>query len=94
MPIPVADADARSRRIDVSPVPVLRLQALDTHGNRGWRDYSSSYTGGHFDVALPVFCYQDVEIKPDDIREFSTLPDGETVCVLRRYELEKPDAKT
>lgn len=89
LPIPADDADARSRRIDVSPVPVLRLQTLDTHGNRGWRDYSSSYAGGHFDVVLPVFCYQDVEIKPDDIREFSTLPDGETVCVLRRYELEK-----
>jgi len=89
LPIPADDASARLRRVEADPVPVLRLQTLGTHGNRSWRDYAISYNSGFFDVALPVFRYQDAEVKPDDIREFSTLPDGETVCVLRRAEQEK-----
>jgi superfamily II DNA or RNA helicase len=89
LPIPADDAGARLRRIEADPVPVLRLQTLGTHGNRSWRDYAISYNSGSFDVALPVFRYQDAEIKPDDIREFSALPDGETVRVLRRVEQEK-----
>jgi superfamily II DNA or RNA helicase len=87
--IPAEDASARLRHIDASPVPVLRLQTLDTHGNRNWRGYVASFNAGSFDVVLPVFRYQDAEIKPDDIREFTTLPDGETVRILRRSEQEK-----
>ncbi|MFZ4534762.1 DEAD/DEAH box helicase [Propionivibrio sp.] len=86
--ISAENASACLRRIEASPVPVLRLQTLDTHGNRNWRGYSSSYNAGSFDVVLPVFRYQDAEIKPDDIREFSTLPDGETVRILRQNERE------
>ena len=88
LPIPVENANARLRCIEDRLVPVLRLQTLDTHGNRSWRDYAASYNAGSFDIALPVFRYQDAEIKPDDIREFCTLPDGETVRVLRRSEQE------
>ena len=40
-------------------------------------------------MALPVFRYQDAELKPDDVREFSTLPDGETVRVARHSEHEQ-----
>jgi superfamily II DNA or RNA helicase len=89
LPIPAVDATARARMIEASPVPVLQLLTLDTHGNRTWRDYAASYDTGTFDVALPIFRYQDAEIKPDDIMEFSTLPDGETVRVVRQKEREK-----
>ena len=89
LPIPAEGADARLRCIEARLVAVLRLQTLKTHGNRSWRDYDLTYDAGSFDVAMPVFCYQDAEIKPDDDRDLSTLPDGETVRVLRRRELEK-----
>ena len=88
LPVPVEDACARLRCIDAAPVPVLRLQTISTHGNRGWRDYPLSYAGGEFDVALPVFRYQDAEAKPDDHRGFCQLPDGETVRIARQLELE------
>ena len=87
--IPAEDASARLRRIEASPVPLLRLQTLNTHGNRSWRGYVASFNAGSFDVVLPIFRYQDAEIKPDDIREFTTLPEGETVRILRRSEQEK-----
>ena len=88
LPVPAADACARLRRIDAAPVAVLRLQTIVTHGNRSWRDYPQSYAGGEFDVALPVFRYQDAEVKHDERREFCLLPDGETVRVERRIEVE------
>ena len=88
LPLPVENACAELRRIDVIPVPVIRLQTVSTHGNRNWRDYPLSYAGGEFDVGRPVFRYQDAEAKPDDQREFCTLPDGETVRIERRVELE------
>ena len=87
-PLPEADACARLRCIETSPHAVLRLQTLDTHGNRRWRDYAESSSAGVFDVALPVFRYQDAELKPDDARDFVTLPDGETVRVARQRERE------
>jgi superfamily II DNA or RNA helicase len=89
LPKPAEDASARLRTIEAIPVPVLRLQTVTTHGNRHWRDYSASYGGGAFDLALPVFRYADAEIRPDDAREFSTLPDGETVRVVRDGVREK-----
>jgi superfamily II DNA or RNA helicase len=89
LPPPAEDACRRLRCIEATPVPVLRLQTLDTHGNHAWRDYAASYDAGVFDVALPVFHYQDAELKPDDVREFSTLPDGETVRVARHSEREQ-----
>ena len=89
LPIPEEAANERLRCIEAMAVPVLRLQTLNTHGNRSWRDYVFSYSGGEFDVALPVFRYQDAEIKPDDVREFCTLPDGETVRLVRQREREK-----
>lgn len=89
LPIPVEDAHTRLRRIEVTPVPLLRLQTLNTHGNRSWREYAVSYTGGPFDVALPVFRYQDAELKPECVQEFHTLADGETVSVVRQETREK-----
>lgn len=89
LPIPAEDAHARLRRIDCPPLPVLRLRSLDTHGNKAWRDYPVSYAGGLFDIALPIFRYQDAEVKPGDIQEFSILPDGETVRIQRQSALEQ-----
>ncbi len=71
------------------PVALLRLETLSTHGNRNWRDYSTSFGGGPFDVALPVFCYDKAELKPCDARDFMTLASGETVRIERRVALEK-----
>ncbi len=88
LPVPTEDAYFRLRCIDVAPVPVLRLQTINTHGNRSWRDYSLSYAGGEFDIALPVFRYQDADVKPDDPRDFCMLADGETVRIARRLDLE------
>ena len=88
LPLPAEDACANLRCIETSPVPVLRFETLNIHGNRNWRGYAASFEEGVIDVALPVFRYLDAEIKPDDIREFCTMPDGETVRVLRRNERE------
>ncbi|MBI4743121.1 MAG: DEAD/DEAH box helicase [Betaproteobacteria bacterium] len=89
LPIPLEDASTHLRAIEVAPVPVLFLKTLQTHGNRNWRDYAASYGGGPFDVALPVFRYADATVRPDEVREFSNLPDGETVRVIRRPEQEQ-----
>jgi superfamily II DNA or RNA helicase len=89
LPIPLEAASASLRRIETAPVAVLALQTIDVHGNRAWRDYAASFEGGPFDIARPVFRYQDAEIKPGDTSAFSTLPDGETVRVLRRGDFEK-----
>ncbi len=89
LPIPIEDASASLRRIEASPIAVLSLQTIEVHGNRAWRDYPASFDGGPFDIARPVFRYQDADIKPGDTSAFSTLPDGETVRVLRRGEFEK-----
>ena len=86
------DAEASSgnlRNISADPVPVLRLQTLDTHGNRGWREYATNFGVSSFDVALPVFRYGDVEVKPDDTRDFSILPSGEMVHIERQRAFEE-----
>ncbi|MCM8594851.1 DEAD/DEAH box helicase [Accumulibacter sp.] len=82
-------AAADLREIVADPLPVLRLQTLATHGNRGWREYLPSFCGGPFDVALPVFRYSEVELAPDDPRDFVVLPDGETVRVARESAVEE-----
>ena len=38
---------------------------------------------------MPVFRYQDAEIRPEDTSEFFRLPDGEVVHVVRRQEQEQ-----
>ncbi len=81
-------ASVSMRTIVADPLAILRLQTLKTHGNRGWREYSASFGGGPFDVALPVFRYADVEVIPDDMRDFSTLGSGEMVRIERQRVLE------
>jgi superfamily II DNA or RNA helicase len=88
LPIPAQGVEVRIRQIKAAPIPVLRLRTLSTHGNRSWRGYLASLTGGSFDVALPLFRYQDAEIKPGDERDYATLAGGETVRVERLRESE------
>ena len=88
LPIPVEETDAGLRCIDVNPVAVLRLRTLDVLGQRSWRDYEAG-DEGMFDVALPVFRYQDAEFLPGDPHEYCSLPDGEAVRVVRRHERER-----
>ncbi|MBL8394335.1 MAG: DEAD/DEAH box helicase [Candidatus Accumulibacter sp.] len=77
------------RSIVAEALPLLRLRTLQTHGNRGWRDYVASYGGGSFDVALVVFRYGEVEVIPDELRDFVVLPGGEMVRVERQRALEE-----
>ena len=89
LPIPAEDAGDRLRQIACPPVAVLRLQTLATHGNRQWRSYPLSHDNGSFDVAQPAFRYQDAEVRPNEAQAFTTLPNGETVRVLRDAPREK-----
>ncbi len=88
VPLPSGLGRSGLRRVESRPVPVLRLQTLDVLGHRSWRGYADSEGHGFFDVAFPLFRYQDVEIKPGDTRDFFTQPDGEAVSVARRSEFE------
>ena len=83
LPILPAVRPAGRRRIECPPLAALWLRTLDTHGNRAWRDYPDSEDRGFFDVAFPVFRYQDVEVRPGDDRDDFVQPDGEAVSVLR-----------
>ncbi|MBE2259667.1 MAG: DEAD/DEAH box helicase [Candidatus Accumulibacter sp.] len=89
LPSDPGNASVATRSIVAEPLPVLRLQTLHTHGNRSWREYLASHAGGPFDVALPVFRYAEVEVKPDDTRDFSILASGEMVHIERQRAREE-----
>ncbi len=89
-PIPMEKVGAGLRLVAGSPVPILRLATVNIHGNRAWRGYAQDLASGQFDLALPLFRYQDAEVRPDDERDFYVLPDGETVRIDRR----KADERT
>lgn len=86
MPLPVEKASDRLRKIDQALQPCLYLDTLQTHGNRAWRDYPYSYGGNSFDYAQVHFRYGEAEITPGDKSQFVSLPEGETVTVVRRQE--------
>jgi len=83
------NASASMRSLEADLVPALRLETLSTHGNRAWRDYLASYGGGPFDIALPVFRYADVELRPDDTHDVATLTTGEMVRIVRDSQREE-----
>ena len=89
LPLPAEDAGARLRKVDAPLQPVLLLDTLHTHGQRGWRNYPANFVGGPFDVARVIFRYADVDIRPEERREFITLPEGETVRLQRHPNDEK-----
>ncbi|MES2772122.1 MAG: DEAD/DEAH box helicase [Pseudomonadota bacterium] len=76
---------------------VLSLQTLHTHGNRAWRNYNASYSGGFFDVVFPSFRYADIDIRPSEERshaadtqsqlvsELSVRSNGELVQLVRQH---------
>ncbi len=76
------------RSIDTAPVPILRLRTLQTHGNKAWRSYELSYSGGLFDVALATFRYGEAEIKPGQADEPFLWVGNEAVRVRRRHAQE------
>jgi len=88
LPLPAEDASARLRLVDTPLQAILQLETLHTHGQRAWRNYSPSFTGGPFDVARVIFRYADVDIRPEEKSEFITLPEGETIRLKRRPEAE------
>ena len=88
LPPPDENAQASLRCIEADPLPVMRLQTLDTNGHGDWRGYAARPEAGGFDVALPVFRYQDAEIDAHDERQFITLGEGETVRVRRQPDQE------
>lgn len=88
MPLPVEKASDRLRRIDLPLQPCLRLDTLRTLGNRAWRDYPHSYGGNAFDYAEVYFRYGEVDVAPGDRSSFVTLPEGETVALVRRPQEE------
>jgi len=88
LPLPTEDASARLRLIDTPLQAILQLETLHTHGQRAWRHYPPSFSGGPFDVARIVFRYGDADIRPEEKSEFITLPEGETVRLKRRPDAE------
>ena len=88
LPLPAEDASARLRLVDAPLQAILQLETLHTHGQRAWRNYPPSFTGGPFDVARVIFRYADADIRPEEKSEFITLPEGETVRLKRRPEAE------
>ncbi len=84
LPLPAEDAEARLRLIDAPLQPVLQLDTLHLHGQRAWRGYPHSLGGGLFDIAHVIFRYGEADLRPDEKRDFLTLPEGETVRIKRR----------
>ena len=89
LPCDPEQASSNIRCIVAEPVALLRLRTLHIHGNRGWRDYSAAFGGGPFDVALAAFRYEDVEVIPDDRRDFTILANGEMVRIERQRAREE-----
>ncbi|WP_300451982.1 DEAD/DEAH box helicase [Accumulibacter sp.] len=83
------DGGASTRCIAADLQPVLQFETLNTHGNRSWRDYLTSYGGGPFDVARPVFHYGEVELTADDVRDYAIVENGEMVRVVRQSRREE-----
>ena len=88
LPLPAEHASARLRLVDAPLQAILQLETLHTHGQRAWRGYPHSFSGGPFDVARVIFRYADTDIRPEEKSEFITLPEGETVRLKRRPEAE------
>lgn len=101
MHLPVIDAAAALRQVGGPPVALLRLYTMETNGHAAWRAYAAADGRGLFDLAEPVFRYEDAEIRPElaienvegkadeSAGEFCRLPDGELVHVARRHAHER-----
>jgi superfamily II DNA or RNA helicase len=86
--LPAEDVKARLRLVDAPLQSILQIETLHTHGQRTWRGYPQSFSGGLFDVARVIFRYADADIRPEEKSEFITLPEGETIRLKRRPEAE------
>jgi len=88
LPLPAEHASDRLRLVDAPLQAILQLETLHTHGQRAWRGYQHSFSGGPFDVARVIFRYADADIRPEEKSDFITLPEGETVRLKRRPDAE------
>ena len=86
---PDPNAQASLRCVVADPRPVLRLRTLETNGHAAWRDYPANLEASGFDVALPVFRYEDAEVEAGDGREYVSLEGRETVRVRRQNDSEQ-----
>lgn len=87
--LPAIDAAMALRQVGGRPVAVLRLYTIATNGHAAWRAYAADSRPGLFDLAEPVFRYEDAEIHPEDTGNFCCLPDGEVVHVVRQQLQER-----
>jgi len=71
-----------ARRIDVDPVPLLRLATLEVYDVGRFRRYSHGER--RFDCLHPVFKYGDTLVEAGDEGDLLTAGNGETVQVRRR----------
>jgi len=88
LPVPREDAGAGLREIAGQPEAVLGFGTVPIAGVQRYRDYGERYDLGAFDYAVPRFRYGELEIAPDEAREFFTLPSGEAVRLQRNRETE------
>lgn len=83
------DAEPVVRTISRGVIGELKLQTLEIHGHKAWRQYVDDEGASYFDVCIPKFRYEDAEIAIDDASEVFALADGEFVSVVRDSEREK-----
>ncbi|WP_341677115.1 DEAD/DEAH box helicase [Niveibacterium sp. SC-1] len=88
LPAPQEDAGAGLREIAGGPQPLLELGTLPIAGVQRYRDYGDRFDLGAFDYAVPRFRYGELEIAPEESREFFTLASGEAVRLQRDREAE------
>ncbi len=85
LPTPLSSASIRE--IDTPPVPVLTLNTLPIWGMGNFRGYG--FQDKTFDFARPSFRYAEVPIEVEDSRNYFTTPQGETLHIHRRPDLER-----
>jgi superfamily II DNA or RNA helicase len=84
LPAPSENAEAQLREVGGKPQPALTLGTLPVWAVRRYREYGNRHDIGAFDYALPRFRYGgEIEITPNDKREFIALASGETVRLRR-----------
>jgi superfamily II DNA or RNA helicase len=84
IPPPAAPA---LRVVDETPTPVLHLATVNIAGMNRWRDYP--YATHQFDYAVPSFTYAGLVVEAGSHAEFLTTPEGETVRIRRKLEIEQ-----
>ncbi|MEY4593079.1 MAG: hypothetical protein RIR18_1974, partial [Pseudomonadota bacterium] len=88
VPVPKENVNEGLRVLDVVPAPCLRLDTLEVHGIRTWREHLPRYGPSLFDYAQPAVRYGEVVLTLGDDQEYVPLASGEVVRVLRQPQWE------